>query len=37
MPGILDDMTAWNWVGMAAVVLTYCIFADRLGRTDNGA
>lgn len=32
MPGILNEMTAWNWVGMAAVVITYCVCAYRIGR-----
>lgn len=33
MPGMLDAMTAWNWVGMAAVVITYCVAGYKLGRT----
>ncbi len=33
MPGILDAMTWYNWVGMAAVVATYCVCGWRLGRS----
>ena len=32
MPGILDAMTVWNWVGMAATIAAYCVAGYRLGR-----
>jgi len=32
MPNWIDTMTWYNWVGMAAVVATYCVCAYRIGR-----
>lgn len=32
MPGMLEAMALLDWVGMAAVVITYCVCGYRLGR-----
>lgn len=29
---MLGEMTVWNWIGMAATVSVYCIYAYRIGR-----